>query len=227
MTKPKPKWNYLPLPDIIPFHFAEADNTYLRQILAGGGLGNIAEALIPELEEQLSQFTAYAKIEKEYPKRSEILAALSEIETHASALATRLRALDSASRQTIAPLLPELPFGDNGYYESDGDYIQALTGRLESLHSAITLVKSKEFKFALPSAKGGGIRSAARRTLAENIAKLFFNHTGTLPPASRDSVYESALICCINAATGSDLTDIHDLACEALTAAEVEIDSLK
>ena len=215
-NRPKPKWGFEREPKIVPFCFTKLHITELRDTLNSSLTRGDTEALIKELEQEIAQLIAYEKLENEEPRRREITAALDELDEYASGLAARLEALDVATRKVIAAYLPEPPFHDCEYTDKEyHNYVELLTDALENFRRGIMRAR-KDDPNLLSTAKGGRPKGSVRRTFAINVANILEDHIDQKSAATRDGLYESILCICLSAVTGETLSDVHELACEAL-----------
>lgn len=215
-NKRKPKQGYECEPKIVPFRFTEPHITHLRNTLGSSLTRDNTEALIKELEQEIVQFLANEIRENKKPRRREITAALDELNEYASGLAARLAALDVTTRRVIAARLPELPFYDYEYTDKEyHDYVELLIDALENFRLGIMRGRKDDLNL-LSTVGGGRPKGLARRTFAIRIASILENHIGQKSAATHSGLYESILCICLGVATGKKLSDVHELACEAL-----------
>jgi uncharacterized membrane protein YccC len=212
----KPKWGYDGRVEVVPFHFGEEHKKEIQNNLGTSFAGDRTQALISDLEKEIAEFVAHEKHETEQPRRAEVKAALEELENYASELAQRLEALDASTRHIIAIQIP-LPIflADESVDVEYHNHIEFLADALADFRRGI--VRALDDKLSLlPSAKPGPLKRPARRTFAWNVVCILADHTKKQPTTTRDGLYESILRICLSAATGESVSDVHDLAMEAM-----------
>jgi len=107
--KPKPKWRHQDVLIPEPFEFSEVEEGNIRKRLAGKANPRAITAFIRAAESEVEGFIAYRRIEKTTPRSAEVGATLADISKFAEPARNCLRALDSSTRNSLAPHLESMP----------------------------------------------------------------------------------------------------------------------